>query len=44
MLSKMREEAKLGGGSLTTGIEPAGEFFPAEPEHQVIPLPRLYRS
>ena len=36
LLSKVREEAKLRGGSLTTRIEPAGIFFIAEPEHQVI--------
>ena len=43
LLSKVREEAKLEGGSLTTGIEPAGAFFPAEPEHQVISLPKIYK-
>ena len=43
LLSKVREEAKLEGGSLTTGIEPAAAFFPAEPEHQVISLPKKYK-
>ena len=43
LLSKVREEAKLEGGSLTTGIEPAGAFFPAEPEHQVISILKIYK-
>eukprot|EP00250_Pteridium_aquilinum_P004632 c14844_g1_i1 orf=152-889(+) len=40
MLSKAREEAKLVDGILTTEIQPAGIFFPAEVEHQKFELRR----
>lgn len=39
-LSKVREETMLVKGILTTEIEQAGVFFPAEPEHQKFELRR----